>query len=295
MRIEFAVIPFLALAALTLPAMADSHAKTTQTSITPEVERMAGHETDTYRYGTILGAVRGSTPQNCEILCSQNGACSTWTYLSATFESGPICEIKATIGRQIYRPGAISGIAFKYQPGSPTPPLPAKTVPIAGPVKQPVLRTVKTPPPGVELMGGPETPAPVPQTHQLDAAENHPSQRVSAHVSKAESIPARRGEKHPEMRKAPASPPGPEQTRQRPQFRMTSAPIIEPAPAMPSSPSSQAPEPVQTRPVHAPTAGRRPWTERKSGETGYSVSGMDYVPGDEEATAGYLNEYLTGR
>jgi hypothetical protein len=33
---------------------------------------------------------------------------------------------------------------------------------------------------------------------------------------------------------------------------------------------------------------RRPWTERSNGDPEYAVQDMDFIPGDEQATAGFV-------
>lgn len=322
MRIRSAFLPILAAIALTLPAAADNHAKVksknNQAMIIPEFERLPGHEPDTYRYGTILAAMRGVSPRVCEITCNQNRACSAWTFLPATFEHGPVCEVKATIGTQSHRPGAFSGLALRYQPGSPRLPAPPKMTPITRPkLKAPPVRSQR-PPSSDALMGGPKAPmtrqvmpktaapvrapgpVPVPRPAPRPAAAPAPKRVQQPAVLKQAPRPAPVAQ----TRKAPPSPPGPAQTRERPQFRMAPAPaptavsapppVAQPAPAPAPQPLARAPQQPQPVQSTAPTVGRKPWTERKTGEPGYSVSGMDYIPGDEEATAGYSGEFVGG-
>ena len=295
-----------AVLAMSLPAMGQHQVKTKTGFIVPEHDHLPGHEKDTYRYGQIMGAVRGISPRDCEIVCSQNNMCATWTFLPATFEGGPICELKATIGQQSYRPGAYSGIALRFQPGAPKLPAPVPMTTMAP--KKPtsrVIRTIKAPPPPQteELRGGPKSAA-----VRAPAAPARPA--APAPVKTVSAAPQPLAPKQPEALKpaplpqtvlAPKSPPGPAATRKVPQFQMVPAPAA-PAPA-PTAKPTPAPAPLQPQTVSSeqvtvgtpqtqPVPGaRKPWTERTSSDTGYSVGGLDYVPGDEEATAGFGSEF----
>ncbi|MEL7033107.1 MAG: hypothetical protein AAGL97_06580 [Pseudomonadota bacterium] len=53
---------------------------------------------------------------------------------------------------------------------------------------------------------------------------------------------------------------------------------------------SQAPKPQQAAvPAQPMPAPRAPWTERDGTDPDYSVGGTDYIPGDEDATAGFVD------
>lgn len=86
-------------------------------------------------------------------------------------------------------------------------------------------------------------------------------------------------EKRP-VRQAPASPPPPVKV---------AAPsgAVAPKPPFPAVATNREPEPaVPTAPTAKPLPQRVPWTERDGMTPNYSV-GSGYVPGDEEATAGF--------
>ena len=61
--------------------------------------------------------------------------------------------------------------------------------------------------------------------------------------------------------------------------------VLKPEAPQPAVAEVAAPQPTAS-PAGAPIAFRTPWTERQAGDPDYSVEGMDYIPGDEEASAG---------
>ena len=300
MRIKSFIVSGLIGLVLSLPALAHDHKAPKEGPLVPAVETLPGHEADTYRYGQLLGALRGTTPRDCELVCSQNQRCMSWSHVPATFQMGPVCELKATVGPQTHRPGAVSGIALRLQPGMPLPQRAQQPVRRAAPppppraqqVQRPMpdtqpIQTVKTPAPKSPLMGGPQTAPPA----------------QSALVAQPETRPAPQPVPVAQTKLAPKSPPGPSSTRNVPQFTMVPPPqapaATQAAPTPQTNTQAVAPVQPQTVQAQAPIVGmklprqaapvtRVPWTERTSNDADYSVSGnLDYVPGDEQATAGY--------
>ncbi|MDG1824666.1 MAG: PAN domain-containing protein [Henriciella sp.] len=105
-----------AIAMIASPAFAEHHSKVTKVNTVPADTRLAGHEPDTYRFGYPYNSMRGTTPGQCEQMCNRDQSCASWSYVPATFQIGPRCELKRSVGSQSYRPGAVSGIAKQYQP-----------------------------------------------------------------------------------------------------------------------------------------------------------------------------------
>lgn len=79
----------------------------------PEVK--IAYEENTYRFGQILRSERGTTIEECAIMCSQDRACMSWTLVPATFRMGPRCELKTSPGAASHRPGAASGMSEMWQ------------------------------------------------------------------------------------------------------------------------------------------------------------------------------------
>ncbi len=63
-----------------------------------------------------------------------------------------------------------------------------------------------------------------------------------------------------------------------------------PSPAPAPMPAAAVPvlEPVDASKQGAPISFRTPWTERQANDPDYSVDESDYIPGDEDATAGLI-------
>ncbi|MEM8615402.1 MAG: hypothetical protein AAGF20_00555 [Pseudomonadota bacterium] len=310
-------------------------------SVVAQDNRLPGHEPDTVRFGIAYLSTRGTTPGQCEAACNKDvNRCASWTLVPATFQMGPRCELKRNIGAQQFRPGAVSGVALRFQPKgdelqqaferrtsvpqptatyrpatatprpaatrqvpirrAPTAPAPAPSpVMTARPVAAPELRGTPPPPPArpvnlapttmdrpippIRVAPEPSIPAPGPQPAQPVQPQRPPQFEMQP----SSTAPA------------PAPQPSPAPTRQiRPVRRPvpTPAPVSQPAPqpatrpapvaTMPTQPSSGVqidppPPPIQPR-------NRTPWNERTGAETDYSVGDMDIIPGDEEATAGFI-------
>lgn len=327
------ILPALAaLLLLSAPAFGDNHQRTSKVANVPEDNRLPGHEPDTYRFGLPYNTYRGTTPGQCEQMCNRDDSCAAWTLAPATFSMGPRCELKRSIGSSEYRPGATSGIAFKYQPTPPRrapayTPAPREVRRVAPPpaVRQPVqpittaprtaIRAVPRPAPvatvrgsGPELRGGPTPtqrvvvpvkPAPRPVTTTTRPAP------TPAPAPAARPQPVQRPMPQPQQTAPQSPPPGPPPpTRATPQFQMQPA-VPQPAPS-PQPQPTQAPA-IATAPSQTPTSGgvqidppppaikpRRPWTERMGSETDYSVGELEFIPGDEEATAGIVTDPAAG-
>lgn len=97
-----------------LSAMADSELKGA-----PEGDRLAGHESNSYRYGVVMMSLPDLTAEACEQRCNEEDGCAAWSRMPAQAERAPVCELKRNIGRAIMRPGSMSGIAGKFQPPAP--------------------------------------------------------------------------------------------------------------------------------------------------------------------------------
>ncbi|MEM1390276.1 MAG: hypothetical protein AAGG45_04265, partial [Pseudomonadota bacterium] len=114
MRALFVVL----LSSFLLPGFALAQTSIVKTgSVVSQDNRLPAHEADTYRFGVAYLSTRGTTPGQCEAACNRDtDRCLSWTLVPATFQMGPRCELKRNVGAQEYRPGAVSGIALRYQP-----------------------------------------------------------------------------------------------------------------------------------------------------------------------------------
>lgn len=81
----------------------------------PEADT-AGHQPNTYRYGYVYASEGVTTPTACEARCNSDTACSSWSTTPTAPDTDLRCDLKRNIGRATYRPGAVSGVASKYQP-----------------------------------------------------------------------------------------------------------------------------------------------------------------------------------
>ena len=114
----------------------------------PEGDRLAGHEPNTYRYGAPLMSEVGTTPEACEKVCNANEACAAWSLVPQVYEREARCELKRHIGRAVPHPGAVSGIAGKFQPPPPVEVAPETDAEApAAPSAKPSPRTNKDPQP----------------------------------------------------------------------------------------------------------------------------------------------------
>ncbi|MEM9178213.1 MAG: hypothetical protein AAGA89_00815 [Pseudomonadota bacterium] len=340
-----------------------AHAETSK----PEVK--ITYEADTYRFGTTYHSERGTSIEECAMMCSRDGNCTTWSLTPATFRMGPRCELKSSPGTASHRPGAASGMSDVWQMDPDRHaevrylrPVPASRQPAAVPLEQlrpsPVPRVFGDPPPvrEPELMGGPETrvsavmrpaPAPVapqpevtvvppqivaaPAITEVAAAPKRvapvagPTEPVITQVAVAPTQPAVAPKPPVEILRGPRNGETPKYVKQpvpeephplygtpaRPVKAASAAPTEAPAarmvfkdpsltkkaPAVSTTPDynavlkreSQTPK---AQPALAPAqplpAPRAPWTERDGTAPNYSVGGSDYIPGDEDATAGFV-------
>lgn len=349
------VLPVLfAALVFTGPALADTSK--------PEVK--ITYEADTYRFGTTYRSERGTSIEDCAMLCSRDGNCTSWSLTPATFRMGPRCELKTSPGTASHRPGAASGMSeawqmdpdrhaeLRYQTR-----VPEGRQPVAVPLDQlrpsPVPRVFGDPPPvrEPELMGGPETrvsavmrPAPAPVREQPDIIIVPPQIVAAPTVTEIAAAPKRlapapkpvitqvavaptptetapkqpvavlRGPRVGETPKyvkqpVPAEPHPlygtPARGEQAPSARLvfkdpslTKAPSVAPEPAISTTADynavlrreSQAPKAQPAAaPAQALPAPRAPWTDRDGTAPDYSVGGSDFIPGDEDATAGFVD------
>ena len=308
------VLPvLLAAAVFAAPAFAEK----------PTPDPVVTVEDNTYRFGDLYRSVRGTSVEACASMCTRDSACASWSLIPATFSLGPRCELKATPGKASHRPGAVSGMSefwqmdpsrhaeMRYQPS-----VPASRQPAAVPLDQlrpsPTPRTFgePLPAPEPELVGGPQQSAaivtsPAPRA-QARPVKSPPPQTVSVEVARGPgqgTVPAYvkqpvPEEPHPLYRKPAriAQPAAPTSFRD---------PAVSAPPAQPARASFNAvqkretqtvsapPAPTFTPPPPQPTAKpetrRIPWTERVGNDPNYSVGGTNFVPGDEDATAGFVD------
>lgn len=328
------VIILFVFAVLLLGSPSLAQTQTVKTgAIVSQDNRLPGHEPDTYRFGIAYLSTRGTTPGQCEAACNRDtDRCAAWSLVPASFQMGPRCELKRNIGAQEYRPGAVSGIALRFQPrgpqlqeafdrrtvvpaprevyrpapmSAPRPLAPTvtprpQTLVRPAPTMQPSPRPVMTSPApgGQELLGGPQPVQPTAAAHPA------PVQRP-APVQGPATAPQQERPPQFQMRPAPTTP-TPAAATPQPQPRSNPAPTRQ---AQPQPRSTQAPAPqAQPQPRPAATApstssggvqidppppqiqprNRVPWHQRTADTPDYSVSEMDLIPGDAEATAGFI-------
>ena len=289
-------------------------------------------EENTYRFGDLYRSERGTTVEACAEMCTADRACASWSLTPATFRVGPRCELKRTPGEAVSRPGGASGMsevwqmdparhaAMRYQPSVPESRQPA-AVPLDQLRPSPVPRTFGDPLPvrEPELMGAPSAQTTV-QTRTVTAqAVAAPKQTRTVEVYRAPGqgvvpdyvkqptpVEASAPQKEPvrqtsktvfkdPARKAPVAQPAVSNLNavvrrqsQSPQAVAAPAPAPQPAPA-----PVPTPEPVPA-PISEPAPQRVPWTERTGNTPNYSVGGSGYVPGDEDATAGFVEGFPEG-
>ena len=269
-------------------------------------------EDNTYRFGDLYHSERGTTVEACAQMCTADQGCASWSLTPATFRMGPRCELKRTPGEAVSRPGATSGMseiwqmdparhaAMRYQPRVPESRQPA-AVPLDQLRPSPVPRTFGDPPPvrEPELMGAPGPQAAVQPKPVKAVTRAAPTQTAQVHRGPGEGVV-------PEYVKQPAPQPAVPVSQEA--GRQAPKPVFkDPARKAPSATpvaanlnavvkrQSQASQPVPTpvaapapAPAPAPEPQRVPWTERTGTTPNYSVGGSGYVPGDEDATAGFV-------
>lgn len=215
---------------------------------------------------------------------------------------------------------------MRYQPS-----VPASRQPAAVPLDQlrpsPIPRTFGDPPPvrEPELMGAPQgqtavqrqtvsasTVAAPKQTQTVEVYRGPGEGVVPEYVKQPAPAKAPAPQKEPApytepvrqtpkpvykdpARKAPTAQPAVSnlnavvrRSSQTPQTVAAPAPRPEPTPA-----PAPSPEPMPA-PISEPAPQRTPWTERTGNTPNYSVGGSGYVPGDEDATAGFVEGFPEG-
>lgn len=153
------------------------------------------------------------------------------------------------------------------------PAAPAAAAPMTQTVQAPTAPVTRAPSQTVEVLRGPAQGSAPNYVKQPAPAEPHPLYRAP----KRASAPAnsRTVFKDPSRRAAPAQPVAADYNAVL--KRESQTPTPQKAAATPNI------EPVQRIP-----APRAPWTERVGNAPDYSVGGSNFVPGDEDATAGYV-------
>lgn len=271
---------FLALTLLAAPAFAAPSSDESKIAV----------EADTYRFGDLYRSERATTVEACAQMCSADTGCASWSVTPATFRIGPRCELKRTPGKASHRPGAISGMSafwqmdpsrhgeMRYQPSVPESRQPA-AVPLDQLRPSPVPRVFGDPLPKTEpeLLGGP-----APQVSAVMQAPAQPVEvarapgmgEVPNYVKQPVPTEPHPLYKEPVRRRAQTPPQGDLNAVQKPQAQqaVVTRPQIEARPPAPPAPQA---------------AARVPWTEREGAVPNYSV-GSGFIPGDEDATAGYV-------
>lgn len=263
---------------------------------------LPGQEYSVYRSGHPYRSGRATDSTACQSECNGDAACASWAYVAATLQTGPRCELKRNIGASEYRPGAISGVSSKYYPNGERRPQTAaaatETYPRASFAPYPGSESWPEPyaiPVDKHVLLG-QTPK-VNAKPLMRAAAPRPTLKPSAR-SISTPVPSA------PVRYAPA----PQPTPNAMQPVITRKPVRAPAPAkattiyapviaaparkapLPAPITMAAPKPVQqVSPPAAAAKLRKNWTERDYGDQTYSVQETDFIPGDEDAMAGYLD------
>lgn len=254
-------------------------------------------ENNTYRFAQPYRSERGTSPESCAHMCSSDNNCASWSLTAATFQMGPRCELKRTPGRTSYRPGTVSGLSAKlmmdptrdavmrYDVSVPESRQPeAVELDALAPSPAPRVFGDPLPPSEPELQGADAVmaPAPVPapspspkpaKLGQMDPMPAAAPLKLTEPVSVAPvSAPVIKAAAKPEPVIATAQAPAP-----------TTIAAPPPAPVALAQPTA---EPAAKQ--GAPIAFRTPWTERQGSDADYSVEDGDFVPGDEDASAGLV-------
>lgn len=304
----------IALVMLTAPAIAEDALQGAPIAV----------EDNTYRFGDLYRSERGTTVDDCAQMCTTDSSCASWSLVPATFRMGPRCELKRTPGQAVSRPGATSGMseywqmdptrhaAMRYQPSVPESRQPA-AVPLDQLRPSPVPRTFGDPLPvrepvirEPELLGA-STPSAAPTLKPKPVTASIievPAQTVEVYRAPGEGVvpnyvkqPAPAEQPAPVKQAVPAEPHPlyKEPTRRAGQPIFRDPALKRPAPTPVGSDlnavtkrQSQAPEAIPV-PASEPTPFRLPWTERDGAAPDYSVGGEGYIPGDADATAGFLD------
>lgn len=128
----------------------------------------------------------------------------------------------------------------------------------------------------------PKTPEPI-----RPRSSNPPATPARAEVPADLDVPIQVTPAAPKMVNAVTKRPAPQTAAAPPSAALVNAVLKREAPQPVAVPAeTAAPQPAVSPQTGAPIAFRTPWTERQANHPDYSVEGMDYIPGDEEATAG---------
>ena len=165
-------------------------------------------------------------------------------------------------------------------------------------------RTVSAPS-VTQVAAAPKNLAPNPSQPVITQVAVAPAQPDMATKQPVEVLRGPRQGEAPKYVKQPAPPEPhplygvPAQSEKAPSARMVfKDPSLKTAPAISTTADynavlkreSQAPKPQQVAaPAQPLPAPRAPWTERDGTDPDYSVGGTDYIPGDEDATAGFVD------
>ncbi|MEL6830997.1 MAG: hypothetical protein AAFO63_12775 [Pseudomonadota bacterium] len=99
----------IAALALSGVAFAESHASP------PAADSHKDALPNTYQFGTAFEVVDTSDAANCRLQCDTDVRCDAWSYLPATVNGPERCEVKFSVGKSTYYPGAVSGISARYR------------------------------------------------------------------------------------------------------------------------------------------------------------------------------------
>lgn len=244
-------------------------------------------EPDTYRFGYPYHSTRGESVEQCAALCTREARCSAWSLTPATFQIGPRCELKRKVGKAERQPGAVSGLAVR--PYASAPPQPVSAPASETPQRQ-VLRPVDS---GAYRPAQAQPAIIMPSPADMQPVTKPSPKAVPISTAKPMAVPAVDA-----MRRAQPKPQAP---AVKPVKAAAPAPVSPPkaAPtvnAMTRATPKAIQQPLQvgvttrkTPPPMPPQTPRKPWTERTADDIDYSVQGMDFIPGDREAAAGFLD------
>ena len=235
-------------------------------------------EDNTYRFAQPYRSERGTSPEACAHMCSSDNNCASWSLTPATFQIGPRCELKRTPGRTSYRPGAVSGLSAKLMLD------PSRDAVMRYDVSVPESRQ----PEAVELDRLAPSPAPRVFGDPLPPGDPELKGAVKAPESAAAPTPSPKPAKLSAADQDPAVAPAPAMLVEPIAVTPVTAPVVDAAlkPEPAAAPAATVAE-TSAKPA-APIAFRTPWTERKIGDAVYSVEDADFVPGDEDASAGLI-------
>lgn len=244
------------------------------------------------RANSAESSQRGTTPDACKALCEADRRCTSWTLTEPTFRIGPRCQLT---------------MSARLEPAtSATPVRPARPEPMANsaarspeqlrptqPVAEPAPPVSPTKAVSPDAL---QTPAP-----QASVAAAAPEESVRPTASSQSQIAApSRSNARPALSAQNVPAPPPMIARRQPKPASTTPPAPQPAahspaPATnsvaPGSVSNEGLKPLPGAPRVSTGADERPPLPRRRLQQtpSYSVQSLERLPGDYDATAGYVD------